>query len=125
MNVAILGASDKPDRYSHQAQRLLTEHGHTPFPVSPTGKQILGRPGYSTLSEIPAEDRPVHTVTVYINPQRFAEIADQVLAFDPSRIIFNPGAESPEMAERFRAAGVHVVEACTLVLLRTGQFETA
>ena len=33
--VAILGASDKPDRYSNKAQRLLRQHGHTVVPVHP------------------------------------------------------------------------------------------
>ncbi len=38
------------------------------------------------------------------------------------RVIFNPGAENPELAERLRQHGKEVLEACTLVLLSTGQF---
>jgi len=37
-------------------------------------------------------------------------------------VIFNPGAENPDLAERLRKQGVETLEACTLVLLRTGQF---
>ena len=125
MKVAILGASDKPDRFAYKAQQLLTEHGHATFPVSLSGKEILGRPGCQSILDIPAEDRPIHTITVYMNPARFAEIADDVLTFSPSRIIFNPGTESPKIAQSFRDAGVHVVEDCTLVLLNAGEFETA
>lgn len=125
MNVAILGASEKPDRFAHKAQQLLAEHGHATYPISLSGREILGRPGYKSLHDIPVEERPVHTVTIYMNPARFAGIADEVLSFSPNRIIFNPGAESPEIAEKFREAGVRVVEACTLILLEEGRFETA
>ena len=125
MNVAILGASEKPDRFAFKAQQLLGEHGHTTFPISLSGKEILGRPGYKSLPDIPTEEGPIHTITVYMNPTRFAEIAEDVLASSPSRIIFNPGTESPEIAERFRQAGIHVVEACTLILLNDGEFESA
>jgi predicted CoA-binding protein len=36
MNVAVLGASNKPDRYSYKAVMLLKEMGHAPYPVHPT-----------------------------------------------------------------------------------------
>lgn len=125
MKVAIIGASAKPDRYAYRAQELLMEKGHETFPVSLSGEPILGRPGFASIGAIPEEDRPVHTVTVYVRPERLAPIADEILQFLPQRMIFNPGTESSELAERFRQAGCHVIEACTLVLLNTGQFETA
>lgn len=125
MNVAIIGASPKTDRFAYKAQQLLTEHGHDCFPVSPSGQEILGRAGFTSIEDIPQEDRSIHTVTVYVNPTRFAEIEGEVLRVQPSRVIFNPGTESPEIAAKFREAGIHVVEACTLVLLRDGEFEAA
>ena len=125
MKVAIIGATDKPDRYAFKAQQMLTDHGHEPFPISLRGRDILGRKGYQSILDIPEEERPVHTATIYVNPERFAAVADEVLEFTPSRVIFNPGTESAEIAERFREAGIAVVEACTLVLLATEQFEVA
>lgn len=125
MNVAIIGASKNPERYSHKAQKMLMEHGHGTFPVSLSGDDILDREGFKSIQDIPDEDRPIHTATIYLKPDRFAEIADEVLEFQPGRIIFNPGTESPAIAARFREAGIHVVEACTLVLLATGQFGDA
>ncbi|MEM7014810.1 MAG: CoA-binding protein [Verrucomicrobiota bacterium] len=125
MNVAIIGASPKPDRFAYKAQQLLTEHGHIVYPVSPSGQDILGRPGFASIDEIPETERPIHTLTIYVNPTRFADIADEVCRFNPSRVIFNPGTESAEIAAKFRDAGIHVVEACTLVLLNEGEFESA
>lgn len=117
--VAILGASNNPDRYSHKAQLLLNEYGHTPLPVSLHDEQVLGTPAVRRLSDITDE---VDTLTVYINPRHLREVAAQIEALKPRRVIFNPGSEDPATMERLRARGIEVEEACTLVLLRTDQF---
>ena len=119
MNVAILGASNKPERYSHQAVVLLAQKGHAVFPVNPALAEIDGHPVFKRLADIPA---PLHTVTMYVAPALSAGMADALLAAKPARVIFNPGTENPELEEKLAAAGIAVVRACTLVLLRTGQF---
>ena len=122
MNVAILGASNKSDRYAFKAQKMLEEHGHVTFPVSLGGNEILGRPGFRSISEIPPNDRPIHTVTVYLRPEHLDKIGDEIPELAPSRIIFNPGTESEEWAAKFEAAGIETVEGCTLVMLSLEQF---
>jgi len=120
MKVAVLGASNKPDRYSHKALVLLREKGHTPFPVHPTLREIEGVTVAASLRDLPG---PVDVVTLYLGPAHQANIADQLVASRPKRVIFNPGTENPALAERLQAAGIEALNACTLVLLRTGQFE--
>jgi uncharacterized protein len=120
MKVAVLGASPKPDRYSNKAVRLLGEHGHEPIPVNPGYDEIEGRPVVHALNDmIPGS---VDTLTVYVGPDRTADLAEDILQLKPSRVIFNPGAENRVLAEQLRAHGIEVLEACTLVLLNTGQF---
>ncbi|HNU99912.1 MAG: CoA-binding protein [Verrucomicrobia bacterium] len=119
MNVAILGASNKPDRYSYKALRMLREKGHTPFPVHPALSMVDGIPVWSSLRAIP---EPIDTVTVYLSARNQEAIANDLLDGGMRRVIFNPGAENPELAERLRQHGKEVLEACTLVLLSTGQF---
>jgi len=121
MNVAVLGASDKPERYSYQAVKLLAQKGHTVFPVHPRLAAIDGMPVFSRLADIPAS---LHTVTVYLGPKRSSALAEDILASCATRLIFNPGAENPDLAERLRSVGIEVLDACTLVLLKTGQFES-
>jgi len=125
MKVVILGASSKSDRYANRAQVQLTEHGHEVFPVSRTGEDILGVSGFQSVTDIPADAGPIHTFTLYLSPKHLTPIVDEVLALAPSRIIFNPGTEDAELAKRVTDAGIEALEACTLVLLSTGQFETA
>jgi uncharacterized protein len=115
----IVGASDKPDRYSHMAQLLLREHDHEVVPVHPKLASIAGIPVMTDLSQI---SDPVDTVTMYVGAAISSGLADKLIALKPRRVIFNPGAENPELAAKLEAAGVVTEEACTLVLLRTGQY---
>ncbi|RLA04450.1 MAG: CoA-binding protein [Gammaproteobacteria bacterium] len=120
LSVAIIGASHKPQRYAYQAQVLLTENGHTVLPVSGNGREILGVAGYSSINDLP---RPVDTVTLYLNPQRHLDIQKELLELKPRRIIFNPGTESDALEQFYQNNGILTEQACTLVLLKTGQFE--
>ncbi len=115
----VLGASPKPDRYSNLCVRRLVDHGH---PVIAVGR----RPGMidrvPITTDVP-EGAAVHTVTMYLNEHNQRAWEDRVLALGPRRIIFNPGAENPTFARRAEARGVEVVEACTLVMLSTGEYD--
>lgn len=122
MNVAILGASSNPERYSNKAQVQLTKNGHTVFPVSAKEATILGINTFTSLSGI---KDPIDTVTLYINPARLTGEMDKILTLKPKRVIFNPGTESDELEKVLSDNGIRTVEACTLVLLSIGQFEIA
>ncbi|MBN1675163.1 MAG: CoA-binding protein [Kiritimatiellae bacterium] len=119
MNVAVLGASRKPDRYSYKAVKLLAEKGHTPFPVHPSLQEVDGIPVCPSLREI---GEPIDTITVYLSAANSDKVADDILASGAKRVIFNPGAENPVLASQLAARGIEVVQACTLVMLKTNQF---
>ena len=65
---------------------------------------------------------PVDTLTVYVNPKISGSKYENILKLKPRRVVFNPGAENSELAEKLKVAGFEVIEACTLVMLRTEQF---
>ena len=117
--VAVVGASDKPHRYANRALRMLLAQGYAPIPVSRSGKDILGLKGYSSVGAIP---EPVDTVTLYLAADKQGPVVQDILAAKPRRVIFNPGAENPDAASVLGGHGIQTVEACTLVLLSTGQF---
>ena len=120
--VAILGASEKEDRYANKAQKRLMEHGYPVIPVSATGKTVLGVAGVKSLRDV---GEPVDTVTLYVGPKNLQPQLDDLLALKPRRVIFNPGTEDTVMQKTLEDAGIHVVEACTLVLLSIDQFDVA
>ncbi len=118
--VAIIGASHKPQRYAYKAQVMLMEYKHSVFPVSGNGREILGVQGYSSVRDI---EHPIDTVTLYLNAQLHERIKQDVLQLKPRRIIFNPGTESTQLMSFYQSHGIETLEACTLVMLRTDQFE--
>ncbi len=122
MKVAVLGASSNPERYSNKAIRMLLKHKHEVVPVNPAQPAIEGLPVAANLESLPAG---IHTITVYVSSDISAKLLGALIAAKPSRVIFNPGAENPPVAKALQAAGIHTIEACTLVLLSTGTFESA
>lgn len=117
--VVIIGASNNSERYSHRALLLLRKHGHEVVPVHPKLAEIEGIPVVADLGLISG---PVDTVTMYVGAAISSGLQDKLIALKPRRIIFNPGAENALLADALQKAGIACEEACTLVLLNTGQF---
>ncbi|HLZ87424.1 MAG TPA: CoA-binding protein [Puia sp.] len=114
----VLGASDNPQRYSYLAMTRLRSNGH---PVVAIGRKPV------TVGDIPVETEKkafpgVDTVTLYLNPRSQKEYYEYILSLHPKRIIFNPGAENEELLRLAQDNGIQPLEACTLVLLSTGQY---
>ncbi|MBU0489415.1 MAG: CoA-binding protein [Bacteroidetes bacterium] len=114
----VIGASTKPERYSYKAINMLISHGHD---VEAVGS----RPGMIDNTVIktgkPVFD-DIHTVSLYVNPTNQKDYYEYILGLNPQRIVFNPGTENPEFEQMAQESGIEAVEACTLVLLSTGQF---
>ncbi|MEN9510885.1 MAG: hypothetical protein RLZZ370_704 [Bacteroidota bacterium] len=113
----VLGATNNPERYAWKAAMLLLEEGHEMYPVGIRKGEVGGR---EISRNFP--DAPIHTITLYLNPDHQRSWFASILNSGARRIIFNPGTEHPELMEAAEAAGMETLEACTLVLLRTGQY---
>ena len=120
--VAVLGASRKPERYSNRAVRALKQHGYRVVPVNPAHDEVEGLTAASSLAEVAGT---VDTLTVYIGPRHIGPLIDDIVAARPRRVILNPGTESAELEGALDRHGIPWLEACTLVLLATGQCESA
>jgi predicted CoA-binding protein len=117
--VVVLGASPKPARYSHQAVGLLKALGYQVIPVHPRVARIQTLP---VTHELRAIREVVHTLTLYVGPERSRLMMGDIIRLNPGRVIFNPGSECPELEQGLRAHHVPCLHGCTLVMLRTGQF---
>ncbi|PWV48362.1 CoA-binding protein [Chitinophaga sp. S165] len=114
----VLGASPNPSRYSYLAVSRLAGKGH---PVLAIGKKD-GQIGDTPITKEHPTPADVDTVTLYMNPVLQQEYYDYILQLHPKRIIFNPGTENDELAALATSKGIEPIEACTLVLLSTGQY---
>ena len=114
----IIGASNNPERYAYKAAERLMAHG---FEIELIGKRpelIFDR----TIDTEKKEIEDIDTVTLYISDKFQPEYYDYIISLNPNRVIFNPGTENPEFEELLIQNDIHVEEACTLVLLGTGQY---
>ena len=114
----VLGASPNPMRYSYLAVNRLRSKQH---PVVAIGKRV------GTVADVDIQtDHPfvddVHTITLYLNANNQKQYYDYIMSLHPKRIIFNPGAENDELAKMAAQEGIQAIEACTLVMLSTGQY---
>jgi hypothetical protein len=113
-----MGASDNPGRYSFLAIKSLLSHNQ---PVIALGKRAGNVHGILIATD-KQQFADIDTVTLYINPSHQRQYYDYILSLNPKRIIFNPGTENNELASLAKNNGIQVMDACTLVLLATGQF---
>ena len=114
----VMGASENPARYSFLAIKSLLSHNQ---PVVALGKHAGNVHGIPIVTD-KQQFADIDTVTLYINPSHQKQYYDYILSLNPKRIIFNPGTENNELASIANNNGIQVMDACTLVLLATGQF---
>ena len=115
----LLGASPDPRRYAYLALQTLVSQGRLFVLVNPKYPEIDGHPVLGSLAEVRG---PVDTVSVYLSPERQGTLETELGSLGPRRVIFNPGAENPSLEAALTSQGIRCLEACTLVLLKTGQF---
>jgi len=114
----VLGASENPSRYSYLAINRLKNNQHPIVAIGKKTGMVAGVP-------IETEQKPwqdIDTVTLYLNPQHQKKYYDYIISLHPKRIIFNPGTENDELADLALKNNIKPLEACTLVLLSTGQY---
>ena len=118
-SVAVLGASNNPERYSYQVIAELKKQGYRVFPIHPTEKEILGFPVFSSLDYLP--ETP-DVLTIYVRPEITEELLGHLEDLRPGVVLLNPGTSSPKIIMALEKSCIPYHEVCTLTLLRTGRF---
>jgi uncharacterized protein len=116
----IIGATTNPGRYAYLAARMLNDYRHEIVPVGIKEGEVFGKEILDIFEKPPVDN--VHTVTLYIGPQKQPAYYSYILGLKPKRIIFNPGTENDEFEKLAEEQGIEALEGCTLVMLRSGQF---
>jgi predicted CoA-binding protein len=119
--IALVGASDWPDRPSYGVMRFLQDHGYRVLPVNPqiTGEHVLGEFVWRDLSQIGI---PIDIVDIFRRPAAAGEAVDQAIAAGGNAVWLQLGIVNEEAAARAEAAGLKVVmDRCTKIeILRLG-----
>lgn len=106
--IAMVGASDRPDRASYGVMKFLQSRGYKVFPVNPTitGEHVHGEYVWRELSQI---GEPIDIVDIFRNSGAAGEAVDQAIAVGAKAVWMQLGVINPEAAERAEAAGLKVV----------------
>ena len=127
-NIAMVGASDRPDRPSYGVMRFLQGHGYRVFPVNPqiTGEHVQGEYVWRELDQI---GQPIDIVDIFRRPQAAGEAVDQAIFVGAKAVWLQLGVVNEEAAERAEAAGLKVMmDHCIkieIMRLRLPKIETA
>ena len=109
----VFGASLKPIRYSNIVIHRLRSSNYVCIGMG-LRKGMVRDVSILTFDQ---EVHNIHTITMYLGANRQEEYIDQILSYNPKRIIFNPGAENLKLFQLAEERGIQVENACTLVLL--------
>lgn len=120
LKTLVLGASSKPERYSFKAVNMLKKFGHQVIAIGAREDFIDDTKIEKGMPKLAGID----TITLYLGPNNQSGFYDYILDLNPRRIIFNPGTYNIDLIRMATAKGIETIEACTLVMLSTGQFET-
>lgn len=106
-SLAIVGVSNKPDRPSYQVAQWLLENSHLDiYFVNPVLADLLGKPVYPKLSDIPA---PIDIVDVFRNIADVPEVLDQAIAINAKTFWLQLGLSSEEIGLRAKSAGLNII----------------
>lgn len=114
----VIGASTNPTRYSNLAIQMLLESRH---PIVALGLRE-GMVGEVMITSEKKMFSDIDTITLYIGAKRQPEYYHYIVSLKPKRVIFNPGTANPEFQELLSQNDIEVLQACTLVLLRTNNY---
>jgi predicted CoA-binding protein len=116
--IAVVGASPKPNRASHDVMAFLQQAGYRAIPVNPAaaGQTILGETVYAALADIPV---PVDMVDVFRRAEDTPPVAREAVAIGAKSLWLQLGIANPESAEIATAGGLDVVmDRCTAIEIR-------
>ena len=114
----VIGASENPERYSNRVTRMLHDRK---MPVIAVGLKAGEIDGVKIQTGLPKVEE-VDSITLYVGPANQPQYYDYIIGLKPERVIFNPGTENPEFEKKIKAAGIEVLEACTLTMLTVGTY---
>lgn len=104
--VAVIGISDRPDRYSHRVAKYLQDHGYRIVPVNPRLRAVLGERCYPDLCSV---EEPVEVVNIFRRPKYVPRVVAEAIYVKAKAIWMQQGIIHKAAARRAQEAGLVVV----------------
>lgn len=110
-SIAVIGASNKRNKFGNKAVRAYLQKGYTVYPIHPLQESIEGIKAYKSVLDIPQD---IDTATFYVPPSVGLKVVEEVAKKGIKQIYLNPGAESEELVRKAKALGLKVIQACSI-----------
>ena len=105
--VAVVGISDKEDRPSNGVSRWLMKNSHLElYFVNPSLTEVLGKPCYPTLADIPVK---IDLVDIFRKVSDIPGVVDEAIAIGAKSIWMQLALRDEESAQKAVDAGLDVV----------------
>jgi len=106
--IALVGASDRPDRPSYGVMAMLQRHGYRVIPVNPqiTGEHVHGEFVFRDLAQL---GDTIDIVDIFRRPQAAGDAVDEAIAIGAKAVWMQLGVVNHDAAARAEAAGLKVV----------------
>jgi predicted CoA-binding protein len=106
-SIAVVGASNDPEKDSHEVASYLKEQGYHVIPVNPTEEEVLGERAYDSVDQIPEQ---IDVVDVFLPPEKTPEIADDAVRAGAKVLWLQEGIENKEARQTAEEGGLIYVE---------------
>jgi predicted CoA-binding protein len=111
--IALVGASNNPDRASYAVLRYLLDLGYTIYPVNPMEEEVFGMKSYASVKDVP---RPVDMVDIFRKSEDAAPIVDEAVEIGAKYVWLQLDIFADEQVARAEAAGLKcVVDKCPAI----------
>ncbi len=112
MKVAVIGASQKKEKFGNKAVRAYIKHGDTVYPVNPNRTQIEDLPAYKSVLDIPDD---LDRITIYLPPELTLKVLNEVAKKTAKEIFLNPGSESKTVIRKGEELGLNLFMFCSIM----------
>ena len=114
-NWAVVGATDKKNRFGYKIVKILKENGYIVFPINPKLDEVAGRKCFSSLPEVPEK---IDVVDMVVNPKIGIEVMEEVAKEKVHYVWLQPGARSEEIRKFAEEKDIYLVEDCIYATLK-------
>lgn len=111
---AVVGASQRKDKFGYKMFKALRDNGNIVYPVSPKYDEIDGIKAYKSIKDIPDD---IDVVGFIVNPSVGLELIQDVMDLGIKNIWMQPGTRDPKIVKIANDNDINVVFSCVMVEL--------
>jgi uncharacterized protein len=112
--VAVIGASNDPNKFGNKAVRAYRHQGYTVVPINPHETEVEGLKAYASVLDVPG---PIDMASFYVQPDVGEQVIDEVARKGIPEVWLNPGADSDTLIQRARSLRLRPIVACSIVAI--------